>query len=497
MSTSQVQTVAVLSKMPPKSVESLFRQPIRISLAPELQGNRTYELAFAFAANLLARVFPFTYSDYVPDAPLFRLLKRPITSSSSLDPPVALELVFGARQQMKAEKYLYVSCSNWQVMIGDAAGQIDQAEPWNPILALITACYAVARATSVLFGDVISASELLRPFSILDFRAGRADFDWCRTVEAGDVHVAGIGAVGTAFLFALSAHGQMNGAFRLIDEDGVEPRNLDNYSLFSKEDLGKKKTVRAKMLLDRLHLPAQFASVPQKLQDYVNQQTLLEPGFKIEKLISAPDRRETRRQFQGLLPRRVWDASTGPDDLVLHHNDFNPERACLACVYNVVPDEDAHLRHVADVLNLPPERVRAGQQITEADAERIRQWYPKLADAELVGRAYDSVFKELCSSGQLRIEDEVVLTPFPFVSALTGILLYFDFLQSLRPDAFRGFQNYNYLRLNPFCQPNASYRLSRAARSDCPVCKNPTVRRVFERLWREVPLADDCFMTLS
>lgn len=482
MSISHVQTLAVLAKAPPKSVEALFQQSVRISLAPELRGNRTYDLAFAYAANLLARMFPFTYSDYLPGAPLFQLLKKPATSS----PPegFALELAFGSRHQTTARKYLYASCSDWQVAVGGVPPRINPAEPWNPVLALVTACYSVARVTSVIFGDVISACESLKPFSILDFEVGKVQFDWYRTVEAGDVHVAGIGAVGSAFLFALAAHGQMNGAFRLIDEDGVEPRNLDNYSLFSEEDLGKKKTVQAKMLLDGLHLPAQFASAPQKLQDYVNQQTLLEPDFKIEKLISGPDRRETRRQFQGLLPRWVWDASTGPDDLVLHHNDFNPELACLACVYNVVPDEDAHLRHVADLLNLPRERVYTGEQITGTDAERIRQRYPQLADAELVGRAYDSVFKELCSSGQLRIEDEVVLTPFPFLSALAGILLYFDFLQSLRPDEFCEFQNYNYLRLNPFYQPNPSYRLLRAARTDCPVCKNPTVRRVFERMWK-------------
>lgn len=481
MSTSYIQTLAVLSKTPPKAVESLFQQPIRISLAPQLRGNRTYELAFAYASNLLARMFPFTYSDYFSDAPLFRLLKRPLASTPSN--VFALELVFGAHHQTNASKYQYASCSNWHVAAGGAPSRTNPGEPWNPILALVTACYSVARVTSVVFGDSVSASESLEPFSILDFKSGDVQFDWGRPVGAGGVHVAGIGAVGTAFLFALAAHDQMRGTFHLIDEDAVEPRNLDNYSLFSQEDLGKNKTVQAKLLLDGLHLPAQFASVPQTLQDYVNEQALLEPGFRIEKLISAPDRRETRRQFQGLLPRQVWDGSTGPDDLVLHHNDFNPVRACLACIYNVVPDEDAHLNHVADVLNLPRERVRAGQQITEADAERIRQRYPQLANAELLGRAYDSVFKEMCSSGQLQIEDEVVLTPFPFVSALAGILLYFDFLQSLRADTFREYQNYNYLRLNPFYQPNPAYRLLRAARGDCPVCKNAIVRRVFKRLW--------------
>ncbi len=67
-----------------------------------------------------------------------------------------------------------------------------------------------------------------------------------------------------------------------------------------------------------------------------------------------------------------------------------------------------------------------------------------LAHAELVGRAYDSVFKELCSSGQLRIEDDVVLTPFAFVSALAGVLRYFDFVQSMRQETFREYQNFNF-----------------------------------------------------
>lgn len=132
---------------------------------------------------------------------------------------------------------------------------------------------------------------------------------------------------------------------------------------------------------------------------------------------------------------------------------------------------------------MPSERVRAGQQITATDAERIRERYPQLANAQPIGRAYDSVFKELCSSGQLHVEDEVVLTLSPFVSALAGVLLYFDFLQSLRPEVLRNHENCNYLGLNPLYQPNPFYRVLRASRNDCPVCKNPTVRRVFDRLW--------------
>jgi hypothetical protein len=258
--------------------------------------------------------------------------------------------------------------------------------------------------------------------------------------------------------------------------------NFDSDSLFG-EDRSKKKVIRAKARLDDLRLPARFEAVQKKMQDYVAHQSAAEPGFKIEKLISAPDRRETRRHFQGLLPRQVWDASTGPDDVVC-------TTMTSTLTWRVSPafPTPCQMRMLtfailAEMLNLSLERVRAGQPISESDAERIRKRYPELENARLLGRACDSVFKELCSAGQLRVGDEVVLTPFPFVSALAGLLLYFDFLQSLSPESFGKFQNYNYLRLNPLFQPNPAYRLLQGSRVDCPACKHPAYRRIFESLW--------------
>lgn len=474
-------TVSVLAGAPLECIKPLFRQAIWVSIDPELRANATYELAFAFATNLLVRMFPLTYSDFSPHLRVGSLLQSPLLAN----PPSGfeVELVIGRKSQTHARRRIYAWCSDWRVSVEEMPGSPDPGERWNPILAMTTACYAAARVTSLLFGEVIFAVNRLQPFSILDFHEAEAEFDWRQRIDAGLVHIAGIGAIGTAFLFALAAHGQMDGKLVMVDEDLIEDRNLDSYSLFGTEHIGQTKVLIAKRLLDGFGSPCTFEGVPRKLQDFVAQQIMLEPGFKIENLVSAPDRRDTRRQFQGLLPRQVWDASTGPDEVVIHHNDFRPDLACLACIYAEVPDEDAHLRHIAETLNLQLHRVRAGQQISEADAEKIRLRYPKLAWSTLVGRAYDSVFKELCSAGQLHVEDEVVLTPFPFISALAGVLLYFDFVQSLRPDVFGGWQDYNYLRLNPLHQPNSSYRRIRAAREDCPVCRNPVVRRHFDRLW--------------
>ena len=78
----------------------------------------------------------------------------------------------------------------------------------------------------------------------------------------------------------------------------------------------------------------------------------------------------------------------------MHHNFFAPELACLACIYPEEPSENAHWQHVADTLNLPLERVKSGELINVKDAANIMSMYPDLAEAAVLGRAFDSVFRE-------------------------------------------------------------------------------------------------------
>jgi molybdopterin/thiamine biosynthesis adenylyltransferase len=298
-------------------------------------------------------------------------------------------------------------------------------------------------------------------------------------------HFAGIGAVGSATLFALAAHGVAAGVLILVDHDIIDHTNLDRYCLFGPGDVSKCKVHVAKARIERL-LP-RLRIVPEKdrLEQYVTAAHLGDPNFRIGRLISAPDRRDVRREFQALLPKEIWDASTGPDDLIVHHNTFRPDEACLACIYPPDPTEDAHFKHVADVLNVPFQRVKSGQLINKADAELIIKRYPHLALDELGDRPFDTVFRQLCSLGQIQLEsgDEVAVSPFPFVSALAGVVLYFEIVKSLRQDVFGLYQMHNFLRVNPFFGPNPSLLLKQPPLGNCAVCQNETVQRVFAKLW--------------
>jgi hypothetical protein len=188
--------------------------------------------------------------------------------------------------------------------------------------------------------------------------------------------------------------------------------------------------------------------------------------------------------FQECLPRAVWDASTGPDMIVFDHNTFAEDKACMACIYYETPDEDAHRRHVAEKLNVPLDRVKSGEPIAQPDADRIHGAYPHLAIDKLLNKAFDSVFRDLCGSGQLRVGGRQVLAPLPFISAMAGFHLAFEFFKSRIPDVFGPWQDCNYAQISAFFPPNPALREQRLPRPGC-FCQLPRTRQIFTLLWKK------------
>ena len=289
--------------------------------------------------------------------------------------------------------------------------------------------------------------------------------------------------IGSAALFSLAAHGAATGKLILLDHEILERSNLGRYSFFDIYDENANKAIRAKKRIDGMRLALTVEAEESRFEKYFDAKQSKSPLFGVPRLLSAPDRRDTRRQFQSKLPREIWDASTGPDEVILHHNFFDPNLACLACVYPEDPIENARLHHVAEVLDVPIDRILSGDPISEEDADRIRVKYPHIPKKNLFGRAFDSVFRELCSAGRLQGADKVVLAPFSFISGIAGVFLYFEFVKSLRSDVFGAFQKYNYTRINPFYPPNPEFRLLRPSGSKCS-CQDERVRKLFSKIWQ-------------
>jgi len=476
-----VRTLSHLSGLPMASAENLFLRPVRIELDKRMSGNPTYRLAYFYALNLISRMFPAVQFEAADDEPLLILPWGSGTPLATRQSP-ELTLIFGnARESQTSQKAVTANCHDWSVYV-DTPCDANPDEPWNPVLALITACYAAARCAQLLLGDAVEGEAKWKPFSVLDFADAKVQFDWSKELPLGEVHLAGIGAIGSGFLYALTAHGQAKGRLILVDHDRVEMSNLGRYTFFDTGDDGKYKTVAAARRLQKFGLSLDAIPVEERFEDYFNKSYGGNAGFRVENLVSAPDRRSTRRRFQRFLPRRMWDASTGPNQVVVHSNSFEKTSACTECIYPETPDEHARERHIAASLNVELERIVSGEAIGVEDAKKIVDRYPERTVEELVGRAFDSVFRNLCSGGELRLAGEIVHAPFSFVSGLAGVLLYFEMVKSLRPEVFGAFQKCNYFQLNPMRLPNPEFREERRSRRDC-ICQREEFRSTYNRVW--------------
>ena len=456
----------------------LFVRNLHVSIDPELRANGSYLLAFVYAVNLLSRIFPSLTFD---DLPASTMPILPWTGMNALRAFSVPELTLRFGKGQSDSTLVVANLHRWRVIL-DEEHCPDIAEEWNPVLALLTACYAAGRVCKLLLGDALAGRGVYEPFSILDFADGDVRFDWTRTREIGHLTVAGIGAIGSAFLFALASDRSVGGRLSLVDHDTLDGPNLCRYTFFDERDLATSKVSSAKRRLDALGMALRTEAFDQRFEKYFDQNYGLDPRFRVENLISAPDRRDTRRRFQAKLPRRLWDASTGPNQVVLHRNEYDKEFACLACIYPETPDENAHLKHVAETLNLPFERILTGESISQPDAIAIESKYPQLRARDVVGKEFDTVFRQLCSAGEIKAgPSERVLAPLSFVSAMAGVFLYFEVIKSLHPEIFGRYQRYNYFFVDPLSNPNPSFKQLRKNRADC-VCQDARFRQTFAKV---------------
>jgi hypothetical protein len=296
-------------------------------------------------------------------------------------------------------------------------------------------------------------------------------------LELGIAYLAGAGAIGNGFLLGLTAF-DTRGELHICDPDEASDGNLNRCYWFTVTDVGKYKAQRLAELsqpylpaLRLIHHNVVLKNVP----------AARDGGAWLEQLIVGVDSRRARRALQNELPRHVFDASTsGIVEIVLHFNTQPEEGACLSCIYHEAPDESAHEAHVAQALGVSRADV-AANFITPTAARAIASRYD-LEAQELEGLAYDSVFKQLCGKGELKVEAQRVLAPFGFVSVLAGVMLAIEVARR------SGSQNvappFNYWRTSPWRSPVVRLRDQRPKRVGCEFCGNEDIQAAARQLWK-------------
>jgi hypothetical protein len=269
----------------------------------------------------------------------------------------------------------------------------------------------------------------------------------------------------------------VSGELIIADDDVVASGNLNRQLYFHQPDIGQAKALclaeKARPDFAQLVLrgyKARLQELPMKTN-----------GAWLPRLIVAVDSRRARRELQNECPGEVFDASTtGIHEVVIHHHRQPTTGACLACVYRADEAEYSLEQHIADHLGVAVTDVRESR-ISAHAAVRIARRHPHLVVTAIEGAAYDTLFKQLCASGDLAAtETERVLAPFAFVSALAGTLLALELARRLTsgPPV-----NDNYWSVSAWRPPLASRRRRRLTDASCGFCGSASMRRVSRSLW--------------
>lgn len=337
----------------------------------------------------------------------------------------------------------------------------------------IAACYIAGAAISLLLPGINENTHWpltvnLSPFAVrVDQRQGPISID--------KTYIVGAGAIGNGFVWSLEKD-NLAGELILLDKDRVSDGNLQRNIISGNGDIGEYKVdVLAKYLAGS---QPRLKVVPKPER---TETAFKDPDLRLRRLISAVDSPRARRRLQGWCPREVFDASTsGIQEVIFHHNCFPLELACLECVYPFTRDEHTHEKHVADALGVPLGALSEGI-VCEQHADQIIKKYPDLQREQIVGEAYDSLFKRLCGAGKLPMADgQRVLAPLAFVSVFAGAVLAVEFQRHLATNEESYF---NFWRLSPWLPPRISLRRRLPKNSECSFCNDPLQMGFMQKFW--------------
>jgi hypothetical protein len=413
---------------------------------------------------------------------LSQLLQRTVrsvilTSQQTAKPTV--EVVIGEISPVTRAATVWVDLTASRLTISRTPVWHGMREDIHPSLILLSACYAAGAALQTALGK-----EFPFPFSdplIVDFSdLFGPDLSWLSDpIELGECYLAGAGAVGNGFLWALR-HLQGRGILYIADPDIISDGNLNRCVWFTDTDVGASKADRLAALAQPYFSSLRLVPHAVALRDVP---AAKQGGAWLKRLIVGVDSRRARRNLQLEIPGEVFDASTtGIVEIVLHHHRAPTDTACLSCIYVQEEGELSHERHVAEALGVSLDDVKL-LYVSPQAAGKITLRYPQLQSHDLIGLAYDSLFKQLCGQGALQIAaDRQVLAPFGFVSVLAGTYLALECAYRLhhRHNELR----FNYWRASPWCAPTLQLRVQRPKHERCEFCQQDLLQQVTRQLWQ-------------
>jgi molybdopterin/thiamine biosynthesis adenylyltransferase len=405
--------------------------------AASREGQATLDLLARLAARLYPRVQVVSLEGASSLSSELKTVMRAINPAIEFSEPNSDDLnvaVIVGKTTFPADVPLYIGSDRWIAKIS-AKKPVGSRKSENPFGAGAAACIGMANVFRAVFADRLERSTLDEnaTFSLLNFETGKkaANGDLPAKASIGLVQLVGVGAIGNAFVWALSRLRGVEGELHLIDHEAIELANLQRYVLARLDDENAVKVELAVKEFAGSKIKAM--PFPLKWADYVAQIG----HHSFEQVAVALDSAPDRVQVQGSLPRRIINSWTQEGALGISRHGFDDDAACLACLYLPTGTTRNEDEIVAGELKLVGEqnvrRVREmlfhGQPVGEGFVQEIATLTGVSMDAllpfaNLPLRAFRQ--RAICGNALMRAQDgggADVEVPMAFQSAMAGVML--------------------------------------------------------------------------
>jgi hypothetical protein len=406
-----------------------------------------------------------------------RTIRMVVVNPKNGQQDFAVELVIGAAEPRFFGSRLFATIGNEKVTVG-AVPKPAETGTIHPAGLLLGACYAVGAILKKAFINLPFPSPDTLEIDLADLLGDDLPLLYA-PIQFDEAYLAGAGAIGNGFIYGLSQF-SAHGTLHVVDDDAVSDGNLQRCVFFTQTDVTLPKAERLCQTARAIMPGILLIPHTMRLQDLPERKG---GGPWLKRLIVGVDSPRARRSLQSEIPGQVYDASTtGISEVVIYFNRQPTDLACMSCLYHESPEEQAHENHVAITLGVSIEEVKQNR-ISEAAASIICIKYQHLDPSGLVGLAYDTLFKQLCSTGQLITpEGRQVLAPFAFVSVLAGTLLAIEFVRRLRSTRNELFNEWH---VSPWANPVLRRRRRSEKNPACEFCGNPILAQVTRTMWQK------------
>lgn len=423
--------------------------PIALAFDASVNTCSEARVALDLCANLLARLYPTIVlapiGDNV-DAVLSDIQKtikgintdvRLEVNASLSERPVSATIVVGEMVFATAAPAFYVGSNGWIALFSTSC-PMPSGRSNNPFGAAAAACFAVANVFRHVFRESLqSESDSEIAFCTLHHVShSAADCSGpTLSVDLGNAHLIGAGAIGNAFIWALVRVGDVRGTLHVVDPERVALADLQRYVLTQMDHVSMEKTALAESCLPEgsgMLIRGHSALWGQYLAQRAT-------PWRLDGVALAVDSARDRYSTQAALPRQIYNAWTQTGDLGISRHRFG-ETACVMCLYLPTDKQKNEDQLVAEAIGLPNRVIEVrvllhnGVPVGETLVRDIATALSLPADelvpfASLALRQFYS--QVICGGVSLRLQKKGdgagsrtdTHVPMAFQSALAGVLL--------------------------------------------------------------------------